>query len=103
MRSKIVATYLLTGVLPLGLITVLFVLLLQAFLVQLASYQMDRALRKEFMGLESAYLREISGMDGIDRDYPGFRFVSSADDSSWVFTGSLPRGCCPRIPQECST
>ncbi len=94
-RSKIVATYLLTGVLPLGLITVLFILLLQAFLVQLASYQMDRALRKEFMGLESAYLREISGMDGIGRDYPGFRFVASPDDSSWVFAGEPSPGVLP--------
>ena len=94
-RNRIIATYILTGVLPLLLMAVLFVSLAGAFMVQLSGNLLKQAIQREFLLLEAAALRCAFAMPAemeegmpdhdcfhyLGREYPGYRLAVFRGDS----------------------
>lgn len=75
-RNRIIATYILAGVLPLLLALTLFLVLFHFFMVQLASSQFRQSIGREFQWLEREALRAsfhlASQSPGSTPEVPGF-------------------------------
>ncbi|MFO7627885.1 MAG: PP2C family protein-serine/threonine phosphatase [Candidatus Fermentibacteraceae bacterium] len=95
-RNRIIATYFLTGVLPLLLMLVLFVSIAQVFMTQLSGNLFKQAVDREFAGLEAAAAGYSCAMQHETPDfadsagpasqafprnrYPGSRLLRVSDD-----------------------
>jgi sigma-B regulation protein RsbU (phosphoserine phosphatase) len=86
-RNRIIATYLLTGILPLLLMLVLFVSIAQVFMIQLSGNLFKQAVDREFSGLEAAAALYSCGMQR------GLPDTAESDDTvSQAFPGNTHQG-----------
>ncbi len=109
-RSRIIANYVLTGVLPLLLVFMLVASLSHFFMLQLASTQLKQAIEREFLRLEAAAVRssylvnestdtlsaECRGF--LEREYAGFRLAVTDSSGTGDSLTSLTVGRLRYVP-----
>jgi serine phosphatase RsbU (regulator of sigma subunit) len=106
-RNRIIANYLLTGVLPLLLVLLLVVSVFHFFMVQLAGSQLKHAIEREYIRLEAAALlcstlpstagdgASSECLDHLEREYPGFRLF--IPDVHGAFPGTAAESMTPAL------